>query len=42
MNRENGVARFDVGEAVHDFGKFDFFEIGKKDFNAVEARGILQ
>lgn len=42
MNRKNGVVRFAAGKALHGLGELDFFEIGQKDFDAAETRGVLQ
>lgn len=42
MNRKNRVVRFAAREATHGLSKLDLFEIGQKDFDATEARGILQ
>lgn len=42
MNRENRVVRFAAEEAAHRLGKLDFFEKGQEDFDASEARCVIQ
>lgn len=40
LERKHGIERFAVGEISHRLRELDFFEVGQKDVDVAEARGV--